>query len=149
MTDIMTIINRNSNFIYLKSRKTASSSVEISLIAKTALGNDCYSTSREILELGMSREHRNRPMVPGIDRAWYTPGKFEQGIRKRVRGLSVVFPTLKQHDSAKQVRRIVGDRRFRNSTIAVNVRNPWDALVSYYRWELTGGLGRWAKRATT
>jgi len=143
----MTIINRDMDFIYLKSRKTASSSVEIFLITHTVLGTDIYSTSREILDLGFPRAKRNQPAFPGFSRGWYTPGRVERTIKSRVRGSSRLHPAVKQHDSAKRVRQILGSRKFDKATVAVNVRNPWDAIVSFYRWELTGGLGRWRAKS--
>ena len=142
----MTIINRDKDFVYLKSRKTASSSVEIFLISHTVLGNDIYSTSREILDLGFPRSNRNQPAIPGFSRGWYTPGLIDRAVKSRLRGSSRLHPAIKQHDSAKQIRRVLGGRKFDKATVAVNVRNPWDAIVSFYRWEMSGGLGRWKEK---
>gem|GEM_PF-3384341 len=47
----MTIVNRHHKFIYLKSMKTAGTSVEAHLLTQTSLGNDIYNTSLEITSI--------------------------------------------------------------------------------------------------
>ena len=138
----MTIINRDLRFIYLKSRKTASSSIEIHLISNTECGRDIYSTSREIIRLGRERQQNQRPLIPGRIKGWNTPGKRENWVRGHIRGASRLLPQLQQHDSAKRVRALVGGRFFDSALKVTPVRNPWDAIVSYYLWELSGGQGR-------
>lgn len=138
----MTIINRHLGFIFLKSRKTASSSIENHLILNTELGADIYSTSREIIESGRPRSINYRPLWPGQKQFWYTPGDKEQRFRSNIRGGSKLLPSLSQHDSAARVRFLVGSRFFESAIKAVPIRNPWDALVSYYEWERSGGQGR-------
>ena len=138
----MTIINRRLGLIYLKSRKTASSSIEIHLIANTECGKDIYSTSREIIPLGYERSQNQRPLTPGRIQVWYTPGERENWARRHIRGASRLLPQLQQHDSAKRVRALVGGRFFDRAVKVTPVRNPWDAIVSYYLWELSGGQGR-------
>ena len=138
----MTIINRKIGFIYLKSRKTASSSIEIHLISNTECGSDIYATSREIIQLGSERSEYHRPLIPGRIRGWYTPGQRENWVRGHIRGASRLLPQLQQHDSAKRVRALVGTRFFDSAFKVTPVRNPWDAIVSYYLWELSGGQGR-------
>ena len=138
----MTIINREQPFIYLKSRKTASSSIEIHLILNTECGQDIFATSREILRFGRNRAQRHRALVPGLIKGWYTPQRFENCIRGHVRGGGRLLPVLNQHDPARRVRRMIGGRFFDRAIKAVPVRNPWDAVVSYYEWERSGGQGR-------
>ena len=138
----MTIINRELGFIYLRSRKTASSSIEIHLITQTDLGRDIYATSREIVKLGKPRERNNRSILPRCSKGWYSPSKLEKSFRGHIRGSSLLLPQLQQHDSAKRVRAFVGGRFFDSALKVTPVRNPWDAIVSYYLWELTGGQGR-------
>lgn len=138
----MTIIHRDLGFIYLKSRKTASSSIEIHLIVNTELGTDIYSTSREILSLGHPRTQNSRVLVPGFTGGWYSPRLAEQRVRSALRGVHRILPNLNQHDSAQRVRRMIGKKFFDAAIKAVPVRNPWDAVVSYFEWERSGGQGR-------
>lgn len=138
----MTIINRELGFIYLKSRKTASSSVEIHLITNTVLGKDIYATSREILDYGWPRAQNHRVLFPGSSKVWYSPGRLERKTRSTIRGFDRMFPILSQHDSADKVRGMIGGQFFDKAIKAVPVRNPWDALVSLYEWQRSGGQGR-------
>ena len=55
----MTIIHRQHRFIYLKSAKTAGTSLEVHLLVRTALGGDLWSTASEILNYGLPRESPN------------------------------------------------------------------------------------------
>lgn len=53
-----------------------------------------------------------------------------------------LFPVVKQHTTAAEVRRLVGSEFWREAARAVPVRNPWDTLVSDYEWFRTGRLER-------
>ncbi len=49
----MTIVNRPAQFIFLKSHKAASSSLEIYFITKTPLGSDAYASAIELESYGV------------------------------------------------------------------------------------------------
>jgi len=138
----MTIISREHRFIFLRTRKTASSSIEIHLITQTDLGRDIYVTSREVLELGKAREKNSWSFVPRSVMGWYSPSKLVAKFRANIKGGGAILPKLQQHDSAKRVKALVGSRFFDSALKVTPVRNPWDAIISYYFWEKGGAQGR-------
>ena len=141
----MSIVNRYNNFIFLKSHKTASTSSEIHLIVNSELGNDIYYTSREVKELGLPRAKKNRTFLPGQSKLWYDfPNKCP--FLSKIRGSHRLFPALLQHDTLQRVRSLFGDRFFDRALKVTSIRNPWDALVSFYHWEKSGQQGRILKK---
>lgn len=133
----MTVISRKYNFIYLKSHKTASSSIEAFLIDKTPLGNDIYSTSRDILKLNAEYEINKKIFYLSITDSWFhIPKKFY------IRGTSKLFPHIIQHMTASETKKIIGTKFWDNAIISTSVRNPWDAILSFYNWVKIGRYGR-------
>jgi hypothetical protein len=137
----MSIIDRHNSFIYFKSHKTASRTTEIHLITNSKFGNDIYYTSREIKELGYPRAKRNRTILSGQSRIWFDFPKQVSYLNK-IRGTHRLFPPLLQHDSCERIKYLFGSSFFNNAFKVTSVRNPWDALVSYYLWEKSGQQGR-------
>ena len=138
----MTIVSRKHKFVFLKSHKTASSSIENFLISKTELGDDIYFTSIEIQALGIPRARQNFTVCPGQSRLWGSLPRIVKALRKRIPGGHRLLPSIAQHDSAERVRFLVGRKFFEDALKAVPVRNPWDALVSNYEWLRSGRQGR-------
>jgi len=135
----MTIIDRNKKFIYLKSHKTAGTSTEVYLITQTALGSDIYRTSKDIEKYGFAKKRRDREFA-SFKRAlpdprhsvsdWILATKLKFGSKMRVR----------EHMTGDDVLDLVGQDFFDQCSVVTNVRNPWDALVSSYKWQ-RGGRG--------
>jgi hypothetical protein len=135
----MTIIDRNKKFIYLKSHKTAGTSTEVYLITQTALGSDIYRTSKDIEKYGFAKKRRDREFA-SFKRAlpdprhsvsdWILATKLKFGSKMRVR----------EHMTGDDVLDLVGRDFFDQCSVVTNVRNPWDALVSSYKWQ-RGGRG--------
>lgn len=131
----MTIINREKFFIYLKSHKTAGTSTEFYLITQTNLGLDVYRTSKDIKKFGFPRKRRDRAF------AFYkSQNNFSQFIKQcdgfgRVLRAGSSNERIKEHMSGDLVRELIGSKFFDQSTVVTNIRNPWDALVSSYKWK--------------
>ena len=135
----MSIINRPLNFIYLKSHKTASSSIEAFLINETALGSDMFCTSRDILKIGDRRfQDRKRK----IFKLPFTHYFFDIPSQYYVRGIARLFPHIKEHQSGIELKSILGTDFWGKALKSTSVRNPWDAMVSLYRWVKVGRYGR-------
>lgn len=128
----MSIVNRPHNFIFLKSYKTAGTSIEIHLICQSELGSDIYRTSKDIRKYSKPVMHRNFGYTLAGRRRFFT-------LHWRLAGQ---FPGIKQHQTAEEVKKVVGDEIWQNSLISVPVRNPWDMLVSRYEWDSAGRNGR-------
>jgi hypothetical protein len=144
----MSIINRNHGFIFLKSHKTASSSIENFLIASTPLGNDIYYTSKEILQMGFPRASKNYTLFPGQSKYWFSQNDLAKQVRDKIWGGSRLIASVGQHDTTVRLRYLIGDKFWENAYKVIPVRNPWDALVSYYEWFASGREGRSEKLHT-
>ncbi len=128
----MTIINRNCDFIYLRSRKTASTSTELHFVANTSLGKDIYTTSSDVKKYNVPKS-QNRTVIKLFFFYFYLdlPGE----LRKR-------FPKIRGHLKAQEVKKLVSKKVWHQSLIVSSIRNPWDNLLSYWRWQSRGKDGR-------
>lgn len=105
-------MSHQHRFIFLKTRKTAGTSLEIAL--STVCGPD------DVIAPIMDADERLRSQAGGRGPQNHTapPLRFE----------------ARPHLPARRVRRLVGKRAWeRYFTFAVE-RNPWDAVVSLYFW---------------
>ena len=136
----MSIIHRAHRFIFLKSRKTAGTSLELHFIRNTVLGNDIWVTSRDGRPHGVAPKKRNCVIRFGDRRFFVTlPGAGRIGAD---------ISLIKQHQSAGELRRVIGDVLWNSCRKVVGVRNPWDNLLSYWRWSTRGREGRSAAVTT-
>ncbi|MFW6145617.1 MAG: hypothetical protein ACOC4Y_02330 [bacterium] len=130
----MTIINRRKKFIYLKSRKTAGTSVEIHLLSNTHLGGDIWNTAGEIVGYGMPRTKRNF-IVPAFGKSIMTvPGAQLMGR---------IWPwrfRIHEHHDANSLSKTL-NYFWDDSIKATNARNPWDLMVSAWQWRRDGRGG--------
>jgi hypothetical protein len=137
----VTIISREHRFIYLKSLKTAGTSVEAHLIARTPLGKDIWYTAGEIkkFHLPLKRRYLLLPMGEDI----FAHPAFALFSKVWPRKLRV-----QEHQDAAGVSSMVGG--FWDGSIkATNVRNPWDLMVSAWQWRRDGRGGRAAPISAT
>ena len=135
----MTIIDRKNHFIYLKSHKTAGTSTEVYLITQTELGRDIYRTSTDIEKYGFPRKRKDSEFaclggaLPDSSRSvkdWVSAARFRFGSKMRIR----------EHMAGDNLRELVGQEFFDQCLLVTSIRNPWDALVSSYKWQ-QGGRG--------
>ena len=136
----MSIVHRNHRFIFLKSRKTAGTSLELHFIKNTVLGTDVWATSRDGRHYGVAQRKRHCVLRVGARRFFLTvPGAGRIGNGRSL---------IKQHQGAEELRRVLGEGLWSSSRKAVGVRNPWDNLLSYWRWSVRGREGRSSSTAT-
>ena len=148
----MTIVHRPSGFIYLKSHKTASSSLEIYFVTNTPLGTDIYTTTKDVVKYGFPAARRSS-VLPGFgSRFAYSTGRREQRLREFLshagpagRIMAKMY-ALREHQPGASVRRLLGGRFFERCLKVTSVRNPWDAVVSAYEWRRSGRHGRSAPK---
>lgn len=123
------IVCNSRKFVFVKTRKTASTSVEIFLHPYLDL-QDIWTPLSE-------------PVVPG--NRYYSIWPFDlaaarfKPVRRRLGKRSpVYFRFLDDHASLKRLYRGYGARRFRNYFKFCFERNPWDYVVSMYHYYYRG-----------
>jgi hypothetical protein len=116
----MTIVCHSRKFIFLKTRKTAGSSIEFWLAPHLDPDTD-------------------------LVKLWDDNERLDPDLKKRFNGLSsqvrlvvkravTLTPIFRQHMLAADVRRFVGARKWREYRKITIVRNPWDRTISAWRW---------------
>jgi hypothetical protein len=127
----VTVLHRDHRLIFLKTRKTAGSALEIHLIKSTELGSDVYCTSRDALQHGLPTRRRSS-VLPG----WHEPIFVDLPAI-----LARRLPRIAQHQPAERLQRVLGARIWERSIKVAGVRNPWEQLLSYWRWLSRGSGG--------
>ena len=137
----MTIVSHKHKLIFLKTRKTAGSSIEASLIRYCG-PDDIISSAVDVENLGIAGRHRNDIIkLKELDlHGWsYYIGSVYKHISKRASALKFpekekLLPRYVQHMPASDVRRAVGTSVWKNYFKVCFERNPYDRLVSFYYW---------------
>ena len=102
------IISHSHKYIFVKSEKTAGTSIEAALSA--------LCTSEDV--------------VTPLGDYWFNRDERGEWIHS-----SMNAEGFFQHDSASEIRRKVGPEIWNRYFKFSIVRNPWDRVVSYYSWE--------------
>lgn len=121
------ILSHAHKFIFLKTRKTAGTSIEL------ALSGIC-GPQDVITPVTAADEHLREGRGP---QNWDIRGDWQTELQKQINPLigRRTRPTFYNHIPARKVRRIVGPETW-NSYFRFTVeRNPWDSHVSRYFWK--------------
>ncbi len=119
------IVSHTHRFIYVRTRKTGSTSLEMAL--RSVCGPDDVVTA--------ARGHKHSDGagaadLPGqnvrVPLRGLTPGFLRSGFRRRT------WPEVFDHISARRVRQIVGPETWAGYHVFTVERNPWDRCVSSY-----------------
>jgi len=125
------IVSHANRFVFMKTRKTAGTSVEIAL--SRVCGPDDIITEfpdnvedeRVRAELGGRGPQNTRKPL-----SRFTARNYEKLLTSRR------WAHAYDHMSAKAVRRLIGRQAWDDYVKFTVVRNPWDMVVSYYFWRL-------------
>ena len=116
----MTIVCHSRKFIFLKTRKTAGSSIEIWLAPH-------LDPNVDFIRLGDDSEKQHPDL-------WKRFNSLSSRIRLAAKRVGTLSPIFRPHMPAADVRRFVGERKWREYRKITIVRNPWDRTISAWRW---------------
>jgi hypothetical protein len=115
----VTIISHSRKFIFLKTRKTAGSSIVLWLAPH-------LDPDIDFIRLGVESEHEHPDL-------WKQFHGLSSRVRLAAKRISLT-PIFRPHMPAADVRRFIGDRKWRDYRKITIVRNPWDRTISAWRW---------------
>jgi hypothetical protein len=107
----MVLISHSHKFIFVKTQKTAGSSIE-------------ETFERYLFGLPSQEFSEDSP-----ERITYDSYVSTKGVSSR-------GDFLNPHATCTDLRNLVGEQRFMDYTKAASVRNPWDQTVSYFWWRV-------------
>ena len=121
----MTVISHRHKFIFLKTRKTAGTSIQAWLL--NHLGpRDVIVSDRDLVPLP-------RPFfsTPSVTTRWT---ELELRVKRQLARRGLRHMRLKPHSKAKVVRKVVGKKIWRSYHKIAVVRNPWEQMISAWRF---------------
>jgi len=122
------ILSHAHRFIFLKTKKTAGTSVELAL-SKLCGPDDVVTPIAGKADVAASGHEPRNFNIPAGERPWFSPFKRLLGADDRHAGL-----VYWNHMTAEQVRNRAGAKVFGAYRKVSIERNPWDREVSYYFW---------------
>lgn len=149
----MTIINYTNNFIFVKTNKTAGTSLEIALSkfceAKDVIGPIFSEDENLRKKLGFRSSQNYKKTYKKINKAFILgPTSFlvnflnlgkQFNLKNQPRFFNslftedIIFP---EHCPISQIQSNVDEKFFKSAFKFTIVRNPYDQIKSFYRWEI-------------
>ncbi|MDP5052677.1 MAG: sulfotransferase family 2 domain-containing protein [Congregibacter sp.] len=125
------IISHRHRFIFVKTHKTAGSSLEVAL-SRECGENDIVSHMEDNIASGIPRNYGPTSRLG----PYYNSSKW---VRKLVdRHSPLLGDFFYEHMSASRIKALIGEDRWNSYFTFCFERNPWDKVVSYYLWKQQG-----------
>lgn len=128
------ILSHRHRFVFVKTRKTGGTSVELALSAICGPDDVITPVSRPDERMRQGRGPQNF-LLPIRERCWYWPLLRFGRLNGPVPGLVRFSP----HMGAGPIRAAIGPELFDAYETVTIERNPWDREVSNYHWLHRGG----------
>lgn len=125
------IVSHRHRFVFVKTHKTAGSSLEVAL-ARECGEEDIVSHMEDNIATGLPRNYGpTSALGPAYDR--------HKLLRKLVsRHSPLLGAFFYEHMPAWRIRELIGATAWRDYFTFCFERNPWDKTVSYYLWKREG-----------
>jgi hypothetical protein len=120
------ILSHKYKFIFIKTRKTAGTSIEISLSR--------YCGDKDIITPLNPEDEDIRREVNVYPRNYLVPLRLYRG-KEWLRWLRGWRLKYWDHMPAKHIKRFIGEEIYNSYFKFCFERNPWDKSISYYYWE--------------
>lgn len=138
----MTIISHKYKLIFLKTRKTAGSSIEASL-ARYCGPEDIVSTSVDAEKHGISKKTNDVIKFSNLGASgwqYYLQSVFSHSLQRimkfKLPEKRKLVPRYIQHMPALELQCLIGTKLWNDYYKVCFERNPYDRLVSFYYWRM-------------
>lgn len=125
------IVSHRHRFIFVKTHKTAGSSLEVAL-ARECGDDDIVSHMEDNIATGLPRHYGPTSALGPL----YNRHKLVRKLVPRHSPLLGAF--YYEHMAARRIRELIGQDSWDSYFTFCFERNPWDKVVSYYLWKKHG-----------